>query len=108
MSDDEFNFGEELIAGLEDAVRWKNGEIALPVINVTPDYGARIRALRKKLGYRSRAAFEKAYAIPAKTLQNWEQGRGAPDQAARAYLRAIEADPDGVRRALEKSDAGGL
>lgn len=94
------SFGEELIEGLEEALAWQRGEIALPVINVPDDYPARIRALRKRLGYKSRGAFEDAFAIPAKTLQNWEQGRTTPDPTARAYLRVIEAAPDAVRRAL--------
>jgi len=33
-------------------------------------------------------------------LRDWEQGRSAPDQPARAYLTVIAHDPEGVRRAL--------
>jgi putative transcriptional regulator len=29
------------------------------------------------------------------------QGRSEPDQPARAYLKVIASDPEGVRRALE-------
>jgi putative transcriptional regulator len=34
------------------------------------------------------------------TLRDWEQGRVAPDQAARAYLTVIARDPEAVRKAL--------
>ena len=94
------NVGDAIIEGLEEAVAWKGGELTLPVLNIPDDYAIRIRAMRKSLGFRSREAFEKAYGIPAKTLQNWEQGRVRPDQTERAFLRVIEADPESVRRPL--------
>ena len=34
------------------------------------------------------------------TLRDWDQGRTEPDQPARAYLRVIARDPEGVSRAL--------
>ena len=44
--------------------------------------------------------FASRYLIPVGTLRDWEQGRSEPDQPARAYLKAIAGDPEGVRRAL--------
>ncbi len=44
--------------------------------------------------------FAARYQIPLGTLRDWEQGAKQPDQAARAYLRAIAGDPVGVQRAL--------
>jgi putative transcriptional regulator len=44
--------------------------------------------------------FAAQYQIPLGTLRDWEQGTKEPDQAARAYLRAIAGDPEAVRRAL--------
>jgi len=41
-----------------------------------------------------------ASSVPLGTLRDWEQGAKQPDQAARAYLRAIAGDPAGVQRAL--------
>ena len=41
-----------------------------------------------------------AFRIPLGALRDWEQGRSAPDQPARAYLTVIARDPEGVRRAL--------
>lgn len=60
----------------------------------------RIRTLRRALGL-TQEAFASRYHIPLGTLRDWEQGRREPDQPARAYLRVIARDPDGVHRALK-------
>ena len=60
----------------------------------------RARIIRRALGL-TQEAFAARYHIPIGTLRDWEQGRAAPDQPARAYLRAIAGDPEGVLRALE-------
>ena len=48
----------------------------------------------------SQEDFAGAFHIPLGTLRDWEQGRKAPDAAARAYLRVIAREPETVRRAL--------
>ena len=58
------------------------------------------RTLRRALGL-TQEEFAARYHIPIGTLRDWEQGRSEPDQPARAYLKVIAGDPDGVRRALE-------
>jgi putative transcriptional regulator len=45
--------------------------------------------------------FAARYEIPVGTIRDWEQRRTEPDAAARAYLRAIIGDPEGVARALK-------
>ena len=95
------SLGDLIREGLEEALAWRRGEIALPVYAIPEDYGPRIKAMRRRLGCRSRAAFAEAFGVPEKTLQNWEQGRTIPDPTARAYLRVIEANPDAVRKALK-------
>ncbi len=60
---------------------------------------ARVKSLRRALAL-TQEEFATRYAIPLETLQDWEQGRTEPDPPARAYLRVIAHDPDGVRRAL--------
>ena len=47
--------------------------------------------------------FATRYGIPLGTLRDWEQGRSEPDQTTRAYLRVIASDPEGVFRALHRS-----
>jgi len=55
---------------------------------------------RKSLGL-SQAAFARRFQLNLRTLQDWEQGRRAPEEIARAYLRVIERNPDAVAAALE-------
>ena len=59
----------------------------------------RIKTLRRALGL-TRDEFATRYHIPLVTLRDWEQGRREPDQPARAYLKIIAADPEGVSRSL--------
>jgi putative transcriptional regulator len=60
----------------------------------------RVRTLRRALGL-TQEEFASRFHIPIGTLRDWEQGRSEPDQPARAYLRVIARDPEGVRRALQ-------
>lgn len=48
--------------------------------------------------------FARRYEIPLGTLRDWEQGRSEPDQPARAYLKVIARDPEGVWRTLKASE----
>ncbi len=58
------------------------------------------RVIRRAL-HLTQEEFAARYRIPVGTLRDWEQGRLEPDQPARAYLRAIAGDPEGVKRALD-------
>ena len=98
MSDDDFNFGDGLIEGLQEALAWKRGEIALEVRNVDPMPVERIRRIRKAVA-KSAAEFEQKFGIPAATLNNWEQGRRKPDLASRILLKVIETNPAAVEAA---------
>lgn len=60
----------------------------------------RVKTLRRALGL-TQEEFAARYQIPLGTLRDWEQARAEPDQPARAYLKAIAGDPEGVRRALQ-------
>ncbi len=60
----------------------------------------RVRTLRRALGL-TQEEFAARFHIPLGTLRDWEQGRTEPDQPARAYLKVIARDPEGVRQALE-------
>lgn len=63
----------------------------------------RVKTLRRALGL-TQQEFAARYQIPLGTLRDWEQGRTEPDQPARAYLKVIAHDPEGVRRALQRAD----
>jgi len=58
-----------------------------------------VRVIRRALGL-SQEEFAARFHIPLGTLRDWEQGAKQPDQAARAYLRAIAGDPVAVQHAL--------
>lgn len=57
------------------------------------------KVIRRALGL-SQEEFAERFEIPIGTLRDWEQGRAAPDAAARAYLKVIVRAPEAVRRAL--------
>ena len=59
----------------------------------------RIKIIRRSLGL-TQEEFAIRYQIPVGTLRDWEQGRTEPDQPARAYLKVIALDPEGVRKTL--------
>ena len=60
----------------------------------------RVKTLPRALGL-TQQEFAARYQIPLGTLRDWEQGRTESDQPARADLKAIAHDPEGVRRAFQ-------
>ena len=65
----------------------------------------RVKTLRRALKL-TQQEFAVRYQIPLGTLRDWEQARAEPDQPARAYLKAIAGDPEGVHRALHSAPGG--
>ncbi|HVW94013.1 MAG TPA: type II toxin-antitoxin system MqsA family antitoxin [Devosia sp.] len=98
MTEKQSDFAEGLLEGLEEALRWKRGEIELEVVEIEPMPIERIRAIRRKVA-RTAREFEERFGIPASTVSNWEQGRRKPDPAARLLLKLIEQNPELVERA---------
>lgn len=58
-----------------------------------------VKVLRERLGM-TQVEFAEAYGLPVGTLRDWEQHRSVPDAPARALLRAIEREPETMRRLL--------
>jgi DNA-binding transcriptional regulator YiaG len=58
-----------------------------------------VRALRVRLGL-SQDAFARRYMLPLRTIQDWEQHRREPSDAARVLLFAISRHPKAVEKAL--------
>lgn len=58
-----------------------------------------IRMIRSKFLANQRD-FARLIGISAETLRNWERGRRRPHGPARALLRAIDANPIALARAL--------
>ncbi|WP_022728338.1 helix-turn-helix domain-containing protein [Fodinicurvata sediminis] len=94
---DKTDIGSGIIEGLEEAIAWKRGDLALETVNIDPMPATRIRAIRRKLAS-STKVFEKRFGIPASTMNNWEQGRRKPDPAARLLFQIIEREPETVER----------
>lgn len=59
----------------------------------------RTKTLRRALQL-TQAEFARRYHIPIGTLRDWEQGRSEPDAPARALLKVIATDPEGVMKVL--------
>ncbi len=58
-----------------------------------------VRAVRRSIGM-TQAEFARAYHFSVRTVQEWERGAKRPSGPARTLLRAIAADPEGLRKAL--------
>jgi putative transcriptional regulator len=61
----------------------------------------RVKLIRIRLRL-TQEKFAERYGIPLTTLRDWEQGRTEPDQTVQSYIRAINADPEAVAKALSK------
>jgi putative transcriptional regulator len=94
------SFGDELIESMEEALAIVQGK-AEParVTKFRPSIALEVRQIRVTTGL-SRTAFARKYALDARALQDWEQGRRKPDKAARAYLKVIANQPKAVEKAL--------
>ena len=104
MGKHDYNLGDALQEGLQEALAWKRGKIALEVRNADAMPAERIRAIRKKVA-KSAKEFERRFGIPAATVNNWEQGRRKPDPAGRLLLRLIEDAPDVVEQTVARDRA---
>jgi putative transcriptional regulator len=103
--DDPQAIGQAQIEAIEEAARSDADnppldELSLSLLQAVP----RVKVIRRALGL-TQEEFAGRYLIPLGTLRDWEQGRTAPDQAARAYLKVIAEAPDTVSRALGTRDA---
>jgi putative transcriptional regulator len=95
--------GREVEEALNEVLAHVRGETALATRVVDDPSKARIVAVRKKLGL-SRRQFAERYHLDPRTVQEWEQGRRTPDQAARVLLTVIEREPEAVERALTRAE----
>ena len=70
--------------------------------DAAPDMAPEIdgRAIRRRATGLSQARFAAAYGFSVRTVQESERGAKKPGGPARTLLRAIKADPEGLRKAL--------
>jgi putative transcriptional regulator len=94
------SIGTELIASMEEALAIVQGKVKPARVTVfKPSIALEVRKIRLATGL-TRAEFARKYALDARALQDWEQGRRRPDRAARAYLTVIAHRPKAVEEAL--------
>ncbi|MEW8522612.1 MAG: NadS family protein [Candidatus Thiodiazotropha endolucinida] len=58
-----------------------------------------VKAIRERIGV-SQEKFALLLGVSKRTVENWEQGRRHPTDAARSLLRIVEADPEHALSAL--------
>ena len=56
------------------------------------------------MGVLTQAEFAAAYEFSIRTVQEWERGAKKPSGPAWTLLRAIRADPEGLRKALAAAE----
>lgn len=96
------NVFAELTEGFAALEAERKGQITLrrhnleakPAPALKPD---EVRKVRERLNL-SRAVFARALRTNERTLENWEQGRAAPNAQARLLIRMAAAYPDTVDR----------
>jgi putative transcriptional regulator len=94
------SIGPELIDSMKEALAIVQGKVKpASVTSFKPSIALEIRKIRLATGL-SRTEFARRYALDARALQDWEQGRRRPDRAARAYLTVIARRPKAVEEAL--------
>jgi putative transcriptional regulator len=94
------NVANELVEAMEEVVAIVQGKVKPARVTVfKPSIALEVRQIRVATGL-SRTEFARKYALDARALQDWEQGRRKPDKAARAYLKVIANQPKAVEKAL--------
>lgn len=94
------NIAGELVAAMREAASIAGGRSAPAAVHeFSLPLAVDVRAVRAATGL-SRTEFARRYALDARALQDWEQGRRLPDRAARAYLKVIARKPKAVEEAL--------
>ena len=94
------NIGEELIEGLEDAIKYVRGKKCRAEVHKVeiPDE-IDVRSIRKKLSL-SRQDFADRYGFSARTLQHWEQGDRQPNGTAKILLLLLQREPTIIENIL--------
>ena len=94
------SLADDLVEALTEAVAHANGEAELPTRIYKPS-PVDVRAIRQRFAL-SRPKFAARFGLDVRALQDWEQGRRAPDRTARILLRVIEMRPEVVEDVLRK------
>jgi putative transcriptional regulator len=94
--------GLSVVKSLREIRAWQRGKGGLRVMEIPePIPAVRIKAIRKKAA-KSVRVFSERFGLPAKTVQQWEQGARRPDAASSLLLEVIDSDPDVVEAAARR------
>jgi putative transcriptional regulator len=63
-----------------------------------------VRVIRDELGM-SQDEFARQFGFSVATIKNWEQGRRAPEEAAKTLLQIIRSEPKLVARQVQRARA---
>ena len=83
----ERNIGMEILEGIKEIKKHKEGDVQLKVTTLTDPSPAQV--IRKKLEL-SQSAFAGLMGGSIRTIQDWEQGRRSPKGPAKSLLRVAE------------------
>lgn len=90
---------ESIRRGMAQAEAFMRGERDGFVIHEPVD----IRRVRQNLKL-TRRRFASRYRLNERTIEQWEQGRSAPDQTSETLLRLIEREPEKIAELVAQLD----
>ena len=90
---------ESIKRGMAQAEAFMQGERDGFVIHEPVD----IRRVRQNLKL-TRRRFASRYRLNERTIEQWEQGRSAPDQTSETLLRLIEREPEKIAELVAQLD----
>ena len=85
------DIGAEILDGINEIKNFKKGNVELTTTELSEPSPPQI--IRSKLNM-SQSAFAGLLGVSMRTLQDWEQGRRAPQGPAIALLRIAEQHPE--------------
>jgi putative transcriptional regulator len=92
--------GESLLRGAQEALAYAKGKKkSSKTRRVKIPDKVDVGAIRNKLNM-SQDTFAASFGFKKRTIEKWEQGTRHPAGAVRAYLTAINHNPNAVRSAL--------
>jgi putative transcriptional regulator len=103
MTQEDTDFGRELIASMQEAAAIVRGEADAARVHLPPGE-VDVRAIRERLSL-TRPAFAQRFGLAIAAVRDWEQGLRRPDPAARVLLLVIARSPDTVAEAVAEAQA---
>ena len=85
------DIGAEILAGIIEIQEYKKGKVALKTSELSEPSAPQVIRAKLKM---SQSSFAGLLGVSMRTLQDWEQGRRAPQGPAVALLRIAEQHPE--------------